>query len=68
MITFRPLSFKSNGIINQATAAMIKTSDIGFITKMEKSPFEIVNARRILFSIIGPKTSANTSGAKDNRF
>ena len=45
-------------------AAMIKNrSETGLVTKIEKSPSEEVNARRILFSIIGPRTSARTSGA-----
>ena len=39
------------------------SNDKGFVIKIEKSPFEMVNARRILFSIIGPSTNASTNGA-----
>ena len=53
----------NSGISNQEIATTKNVRDKGFDTKIEKSPLEIVNARRILFSIIGPSTSARTNGA-----
>ncbi len=62
-MTFLPRIFINSGISNQDTATIKNSNDNGFVMKIEKSPLEIVKARRILFSIIGPKTRASTRGA-----
>ena len=60
-MTARPLSFSGSRINSHAAAAMMKASDRGSVKKMLKSSFDIVSTRRMLFSIIGSNTSANTS-------